>query len=143
MTTETENCPKFGKNSCDTNCSASSSIDTTSEGSRLKALVPSCNLNEQQAINRKTELLDKKSIFQKIEKVIELKDGYDLVFVQSKEFSYQLLDFINFERNCCSNFSYALEFEPNEKATHLKVYGSKAIKSEMKNGFNELGVIKK
>ena len=142
METENATCPKCGKNSCDTNCSASTSSDTT-EGAKLKSIVPSCNLSETQMINRKAELTSKYGMFNKVQKVIELKDGYDFVFVEPKEFSVELLEFINFERNCCSNFSFALEFEPNEKATHLKIYGSKAIKQELKNGFTELGVIKK
>jgi hypothetical protein len=143
MTTENATCPKCGKNSCDTNCSTSTSSDTIVEGAKLKDLIPSCNLSEIQMVNRKAELTSKYSMFQKVKKVIELKDGYDFVFEEPKEFSTQLLEFINFERNCCSNFSFALEFEPNEKATHLKIFGSKAIKTELKNGFTELGIIKK
>ncbi len=141
MTKETENCPKCGKNSCDTNCSASTTTDTTSEGAKLKSLVPSCNLSENQLVDKKALLSGKDGIFTKIKKVVELKDGYDFIFEEPKEFSFQLLEFINSERKCCSNFSFALEFEPNEKATHLKMFGSKAIKAELKNGFTELGVI--
>ncbi|MFN6946394.1 MAG: hypothetical protein ACK4ND_15710 [Cytophagaceae bacterium] len=143
ITTDNATCPKCGKNSCDTKCSASTSTDTTSEGAKLKAMVPSCNLSESQMVSRKAELTSKYGMFLKVKEVIELKDGYDFVFTEPKEFSQQLLDFINFERNCCSNFSFALEFEPNEKATHLKIYGSKAIKTELKTGFTELGVLKK
>jgi hypothetical protein len=140
---ETQACPKCGKNSCDASCNSNQAADSTGEGKYLKELVPSCNLSETQMVSRKAELTDKYSLFQKVDRVVEMKDGYDLVFVQPKDFSYKLLDFINFERNCCSNFSFALEFEPNEKASHLKIYGSKAIKEELKNGFTELGVIRK
>lgn len=135
-------CGKCNKNSCDASCKSNPENDTTDEGQRLKELVPSCNLSKEQMIDRKKTLTSKYSMFNKVEKVIELEDGYDFVFVQPKEFSVQLLDFVNFERNCCSNFSFALEFEPFEKATHLKIYGSKAIKEELKTGFKELGVLK-
>ena len=78
----------------------------------------------------------------KIARVEELETGYDLVFNEPKEYSAELLEFINFERNCCSSFSYALIFEPNNKATHLQIYGSKEIKSEIAKGFKELGLLK-
>jgi hypothetical protein len=114
-----------------------------SDGQRLKELVPSCDLNANQMSLRKAELTDNQSgIFTKVSKVNELSDGYDFLFDQPKEFSYYLLDFINFERNCCSSFSFALEFEPNERVTHLKIFGSKAIKEELKNGFKELGILR-
>ena len=78
----------------------------------------------------------------KIAGVKELETGYDLVFNEPKEYSTELLEFINFERGCCSSFSYALVFEPNNKATHLQIYGSKEIKSELAKGFKELGLLK-
>lgn len=136
-------CGKCNKNSCDASCSSNPENDTTKEGQRLKELVPSCNLSQKQMVDRRAALTGKYSMFNKVQRIIELKDGYDFVFAEPKEFSIQLLEFINFERNCCSNFSFALEFEPNEKATHLKMYGSQAIKDELKNGFTELGVLNK
>lgn len=92
-------------------------------------------------------MLERKSFLQstmskKIARVEELETGYDLVFNEPKEYSTELLEFINFERSCCSSFSYALIFEPNNKATHLQIYGSKEIKSELAKGFKELGLLK-
>lgn len=133
-------CGKCNKNSCDASCNSNPDNDTTKEGQRLKDLVPSCNLSQKQMVDRKAFLTDKYGMFTKVQKIVEMKDGYDFVFVEPKEFSVQLLEFINFERNCCSNFSFALEFEPNEKATHMKMYGSQSIKNELKKGFTELGV---
>ncbi|MEK7724142.1 MAG: hypothetical protein AAB336_07340 [Acidobacteriota bacterium] len=52
-----------------------------------------------------------------------------------------MLDFINFERNCCANFTFSLIFEPHNQATHLQIYGSKSIKKELERGFSELGLI--
>lgn len=141
MTPENSICPECGKHSCDSTCNSNPVKENLYDGKKLKAKVHSCDLFEEQLIDRKAELTNKKSLFQKVDNVVELKDGYDLVFVQPKDFSYQLLEFINFER-CCSNFSFVLEFEPHEKATHLKIFGSKAIKKELKNGFTKLGVIK-
>lgn len=111
------------------------------DSAKLKALVPSCNLSGAQMLERKS--LIQSPMAKKIERVEELEKGYDLIFTQPKEYSVELLEFINFERNCCSSFSFALIFEPNYKATHLQIYGSKEIKIELAGGgFKELGLLK-
>lgn len=138
--TTTENkhstaCGSCGKNSCDKSCSSNPN-DTTD----LKSLVPSCNLSNSEMAYRKEFL--QATVAKKIAKIEELETGYDLIFHEPVEYSKELLEFINFERGCCSNFSFALIFEPNNKATHLQMYGSKDIKEELKNGFIELGFLK-
>lgn len=105
----------------------------------FKELIPSCSLTNDEMVARKDWL--EKGLATKISKIVELANGYDLIFNESIEYSKELLDFINFERNCCSNFSYALIFEPHNKATHLQIYGSKQIKQELAKGFKKLGLI--
>lgn len=134
---ESEGCGGCGKNSCDKSCSSSPENDSTS----LKSLIPSCNLSEPQLQKRKEEL--RKGIFSKVKSVTEIETGYQFTFEEPKEFSNDLLEFINFERNCCASFSYALIFDADNSATHLQMYGSKEIKAELKNGFLELGILKK
>lgn len=101
-------------------------------------ILPSCNLNEKELAERGNTL--SKTIFSKAKAINSLKDGYDIVFNEPKEFSTELLEMVNFERSCCSGFTWALVFEPNNKATHLQVYGSKQIKKEMGNAFKSLGL---
>lgn len=139
-TTKAATCSHCGKTSCTKECSSNPKTTTMSDSAKLKALVPSCNLSGSQMMERKSFL--QSSMAQKIERVEELETGYDLIFTQPKEYSIELLEFINFERSCCSSFSYALIFEPNNKATHLQIYGSKEIKAELAGGFKELGFIK-
>lgn len=130
-----------GKGSCTKECSSNPKTTTTmTDSAKLKALVPSCNLSGAQMLERKS--LIQSPMAKKIERVEELEKGYDLIFTQPKEYSVELLEFINFERNCCSSFSFALIFEPNNKATHLQIYGSKEIKIELAGGFKELGLLK-
>ena len=50
------------------------------------------------------------------------------------------IEMVNFERSCCSDFTWALVFEPNNKATHLQVYGSKKVKDEIGNAFKSFGL---
>ncbi|HNP24892.1 MAG TPA: hypothetical protein PKL37_22640 [Panacibacter sp.] len=106
----------------------------------LKASLPSCSLSANALAERKNLL--QSTIVQKITKVEEMETGYDLVFNEPKEYAKELLAFINYERSCCASFSYALIFEPNNKATHLQIYGSKEIKTELSKGFKELGLLK-
>lgn len=135
-TSQVSACGNCGKNSCDKSCSSKPN-DTTD----LKSLVPSCNLSGKEMTDRKEFL--QATMAKKIAKVEELETGYDLIFHEPVEYSNELLEFINFERGCCSNFSFALIFEPHNKATHLQMYGSKEIKKELKNGFIELGFLKR
>ena len=133
-------CGHCGKTTCTSECSSNPKTTNMTDSSRVKALVPSCNLLGAEMLERKSFL--QSTMSKKISRVEELETGYDLVFNAPKEYSAELLEFINFERSCCSSFSYALIFEPNNKATHLQIYGSKEIKSELAKGFKELGLLK-
>jgi len=134
-------CSHCGKTTCDKNCSSKTIINTSMTDSfALKASLPSCSLSANALAERKNLL--QSTIVQKITKVEEMETGYDLVFNEPKEYAKELLAFINYERSCCASFSYALIFEPNNKATHLQIYGSKEIKTELSKGFKELGLLK-
>ena len=135
-------CPNCGKTTCNTSCSADSENPTVRERKSFQSFIPSCDLSAKRMLERKAELMDNESIFQQVDHVSELANGYDFVFTQPKDFSYRLLEFINFERSCCSSFTFSLEFEPYEKATHLKIFGSISIKEELRKGFTELNIIK-
>ncbi len=84
----------------------------------------------------------REGIFSKVKSVEAMSTGYQLTFNEPIEFSNELLEFVNFERDCCAGFTFALVFEPNNKASHLQLYGSKEIKEELRGAFVELGVIK-
>lgn len=101
-------------------------------------ILPSCSLSEKEFAERSNTL--SKTIFIKAKTINSLKDGYDIVFNEPKEFSLDLIEMVNFERSCCSDFTWALVFEPNNKATHLQVYGSKKVKDEMRNAFKSFGL---
>ncbi len=131
------NCNKCGKSSCDMSCSAA----LEHEGERLQSLIPSCNLTGMQILERKSSI-DSTGFFQKVSEVLELPNGFEFVFNESSEFSHELLDFVNFERNCCSDFSFGLEFEPNMGPTHLKIYGSEKVKSQIESLIQEFNIKK-
>lgn len=130
-------CSHCGKTTCDKSCSSNSVINTKDTAMQNKIL-PSCSLNEKELAERGNTL--SKTIFSKAKSITTLKDGYDIVFNEPKEFSNELMEMVNFERSCCSDFTWALVFEPNNKATHLQVYGSKKVKEEMGNAFKSFGL---
>lgn len=130
-------CSHCGKTSCDKNCS-SNSVTKKKDTIMQNKTLPSCSLSRKEFAERGDTL--SKTIFSKAVAIKSLKDGYDIVFNEPKEFSADLLEMVNFERSCCSGFTWALVFEPNNKATHLQVYGSKRIKDEMKNAFKSFGI---
>jgi len=134
---EEMSCEHCGKNSCDTN---GSSHTTQVNAVSLKTALPSCNLNEEQLWQRKDFL--QSGMAKKIEEVKELETGYELLFSPSKETAAEILEFISFEKQCCSSFTYALVFKANNESMGLQIYGSKEMKKEIGNGFKQLGLIK-
>lgn len=133
--TATATCSHCGKTTCDKNCSSNS---VTKDTAMQNKILPSCSLNEKELTERGNTL--SKTIFSKAKSINSLKDGYDIVFNEPKEFSNELMEMVNFERSCCSDFTWALVFEPNNKATHLQVYGSNKVKEEMANAFKSFGL---
>ncbi len=113
-------CSNCGKTSCAKSCSLNSSTEKKDTVMQTKTL-PSCSLSEKEFAQRGDTL--SKTIFSKAKSITPLKDGYDIIFQEPKEFSSDLLEMVNFERNCCSGFTWALIFDPNNTATHLQVYG--------------------
>jgi|APMI01.1.fsa_nt_gi hypothetical protein len=136
-TTKAATCSHCGGTSCNKSCS-SNSLTEKKDTTMKNKILPSCSLNEKESSDRGSML--SKTIFSKAKSINNLKDGYDIVFTEPKEFSLDLIEMVNFERSCCSDFTWALVFEPNNKATHLQVYGSKKVKDEMKNAFKSFGL---
>jgi len=136
-TTKAAVCSNCGGTTCGKSCS-SNSLTEKKDTTMQNKILPSCSLNEKQFTERGNML--SKTIFSKAKSIHNLKDGYDIVFNEPKEFSLDLIEMVNFERSCCSDFTWAVVFEPNNKATHLQVYGSKKVKDEMKNAFKSFGL---
>ena len=69
----------------------------------------SCSLDNTCMMERIKEL--KEGLFSKAESVKELEKKIILIFVYSKEVYDEIGDFINFENNCCGNFTLTLKVE--------------------------------
>ncbi len=124
-------CNKCGKETCDKSCA------TNLEGQTDKTF-PSCSLDATAQIKRGNEVISK--IWSKATSINELADGYDLVFTHSPEMVAELTEIAAFERKCCASFTWEVSENAAQKQIHLKVFGSEAIKKELKSGFERLGL---
>ena len=68
-------------------------------------------------------------LFEKQEEVRELEDGYAFRFPGDDESASSLIDFVRFERKCCSFFVLDLTFEAHQGPIWLGVRGSPEVKS--------------
>ncbi len=139
MNNENQACPNCGKNSCDTTCNPNPQNQANEEGEILKKLIPSCHLSSADIVKRKSEL-EKEGMFRKVIEVNELPNGLEFIFDGIQTDPQLLLDYISFERTCCSSFSFALEFEPNMGNMHMRVFGNENVKEQMKNVLQELKI---
>lgn len=87
-----------------------------------------CNLTDSELIERVKSLREEIFTPAKVSAIEQRKDGYCYIYSQPVDFSLKLVEFINFERKCCSGFSFALEFEPEEGPIILHIYGSGQIR---------------
>lgn len=126
MKTETNTCSHCGNTSCDANCSANKTQLRDSIGA-----ISSCSLNPEVQSTRFVEI--KKEIFSKSIHNKELKDGMEFTFQEPKEFNNTLLEFIEFERGCCKDFTFSLHFEPRNGPVTLRMTGSEEITKILKN----------
>lgn len=123
-------CTTCGKNTCDQTCSA----NLTSSDKPI----PSCSLDADAQTKRGEEVIYK--TFNKATTIRELPDGYDVVFVHSPEIVAELNEIAAFERTCCASFKWEVSEDLSQKQVHLTVFGSPAVKKELKPGFERFGL---
>lgn len=86
-----------------------------------------CELATETAVaQRHTEV---EALFQQVQAVSELDDGYAFRFPGTMQMAADLLDFINAERECCSFFTIALIFTPNQGEIWLHLRGHEGVKA--------------
>lgn len=94
-----------------------------------------CNLSEADLAARSSEV---SNLFEEVEQVRELDDGYAFRFSGSDAAAGRLLAFTLEERRCCPFFTFELAFEPNEGHLWLRLRGSAAIKDFVASGWGEV-----
>ena len=91
-----------------------------------------CNLTGAERVKRGEEV---HSLFQEVEQVRELDDGYAFRFPGGDTWAARLLEFTLTERRCCPFFTFELVFEPNAGPIWVHLRGSAAIKESLVGGF--------
>jgi hypothetical protein len=89
-----------------------------------------CSLAEHERVERGVEVGD---LFQGVQQVRELVDGYAYRFPGDEEWASKLLKFIMGERSCCPFFTFELGFEPDEGPIWLYIHGPEGVKDFMKD----------
>ena len=89
-----------------------------------------CTLSEEQLTERKDGALA--TLMAQCEQTDELDDGYALRFPGSAEIVSELAQFIAFERDCCSFFTFELICTPEQGPVTLRLRGPAGVKEFMR-----------
>jgi len=89
------------------------------------ALPIACNLTGAELAQRGEEVAD---LFQYVQQVQELPDGYAFRFPGDDTWATQALEFIRAERACCPFFTFELVFEPQQGPIWLRMRGAGDVK---------------
>jgi hypothetical protein len=140
METEKATCSKCGKNSCDTNCEASKTENTSIGGITDDV----CADKSIKQIEREAEAFKKMNAYQKISAVIELETGYEFLYENvNQAFQLELADFLKLEVKCCPTYTYAMIVDTQNKKVKYQRFGSAQIKAELKEYLELVGLLKK
>jgi hypothetical protein len=96
-----------------------------------------CDLTAIPAPAREQHLLTTTQVFNRLEAVQELTDGYALRLPNEDEMLMSLARFIENERRCCPFFSFVLEVEPNAGPLWLRLTGGPGVKELLRATLSE------
>ena len=103
---------------------------------RVDAETPiACKLSGEDLAARGEEVDD---VFQAVEQVRELADGYAFRFSGSNATASRLLEFTLAERSCCPFFTFELVFEPDEGPIWVRLRGSAGVKEFVASAWGEI-----
>lgn len=74
-------------------------------------------------------------LFQGVEQLRELADGYAFAFAGDDATAATLVEFITVERRCCPFFRFGLSFEPHGGPIWLELRGSEQVKAMVQASF--------
>jgi hypothetical protein len=91
-----------------------------------------CNLTGVERVNRGKEV---QLLFQQVEQVRELDDGYAFRFPGDDAWATRLVAFTLTERRCCPFFTFEMVFEPDAGPIWLHLRVSATLKESLIGGF--------
>lgn len=87
-----------------------------------------CDLTAISASDRKQHLLTVTQVFQAVQEVRKLPNGYALRLPNEGDMFMAMARFVENERRCCPFFGFGLEIEPNSGPLWLRLTGSEEAK---------------
>lgn len=96
-----------------------------------------CDLTAIPASGREEHLLTAPELFQTVQEVQELTNGYAFRFLNEPGKFMAIAKYIENERWCCPFFQFELEIKPNGGALWLRLTGGEGVKDLLKATFLE------
>lgn len=106
----------------------------TADSEPARAEVIACLLSEREQAMRADEI--SREFVGQVEVVEELPDGYAYRFPAGEAWADKLVVFVGHERRCCPFATYELTFAPLHGPVWLRVRGSAAIKTFVRDQFH-------
>ena len=88
--------------------------------------VIACSLTDSELAIRTEKL--KMNLFSKVQKKVELEDGFVFYFEDKENLMDSLMEFIRFEKKCCPFFKFDLSILPYGNGIALKISGGEGVK---------------
>ena len=74
----------------------------------------------------------KKKIFEAVEQIEELENGYVFNFKEKEGFDAELMELVAAERSCCPFFEIKLHLLPYKKGISMEISGQDGVKEFLK-----------
>ena len=97
-----------------------------------------CTLSDSELDERKSTVLQ--DLARRVKTSQELPDGFAFEFAGDRQTAEDVINFVLFERRCCSFIRYALFFEPAEGPIRLELRGGEHVKAFAREWLDSLGL---
>jgi hypothetical protein len=102
-----------------------------------------CDLTAIPASAREEHIVTAPQLFQTVQEVQELSDGYAFRFLNEPGKFMAIATYIENERLCCPFFNFGLEVKPNGGTLWLHLTGGEGVKELLRSGLLERDNLKK
>src|SRR5581483_7994740 len=92
-----------------------------------------CQIQDPAQLRQRTT--EVQTLFKQAMQMSELTDGYAFCFPDEDRLATQLLEFIQFEKNCCPFFTFELAFEAQHGPIWLRLRGPDGVKAVISEEF--------
>ena len=97
-----------------------------------------CDLTVFSPATRKEMAAKVPGLFEKVQTVHELSDGFEFQFPNEPGIFLALADFVEHERQCCPFFHFTLRVPPNAGPLSLRMTGGEGVKAYVEATWQDL-----